>query len=130
MDTNFRNFFTLSIILRISRKLQQVPAHPYFLVLLSPQGNIKYSKKYHIYFSHTIYFSQKKREKYIGIFYYIIYFPEWTTILNSCPLIVTNTIYFLSVPLCTNNIMEKKFGKNYRAHYCKIISVVSPYITG
>ena len=25
MDTNFRNFFTLSIILRISRKLQQVP---------------------------------------------------------------------------------------------------------
>ena len=27
VDTNFRNFFTLSIILRISRKLQQVPGH-------------------------------------------------------------------------------------------------------
>ena len=42
---------------------------------LSPQGNIKYSEKHHI-------------------FYYILYFPEETTIKNSCPFIVTNTIYF------------------------------------
>ena len=47
--------------------------------MVSPQENIKYSQKHHIFV------------------YYILSFLEWTTIKNSCSLIVTNTIYILSV---------------------------------
>ena len=50
----------------------------------------------------TIYFSIIVKTPYIfstlrkiyGIFHYILYFPEGTTILDSCPFTVTNNIYF------------------------------------
>ena len=50
-----------------------------------------------------------------SIFYYILYFPEETTILNSCHFIVTNTIYFSQ---CRNRKFGVAFCRSCRIKPC------------
>ena len=54
-------------------------------------------------------FSPCTLRKIYGIFYYILYFPEGTTVLNICHFIVTNTIYFSQCIYMNNSNSTKSF---------------------